>query len=167
MKNTENEKVAQPQTYSIARSEIEKLKRTDKSLGELFEAYLHTNYVVKDEDVFLTIRIQEKNFDLDNLFNQSQTENAAFMTAYNPYSKELSRTENESRQKKLIKLLNEKGYKFFYGYGEDETGEWQPEPSLFILGIEFQNALKLARKFKQNAFIYLEKGKAPILISSL
>jgi hypothetical protein len=165
MENTSGNKSASPEFNSITGAEIERFQGSENNLGELFEAYLNTNYVVEDRGLELIIRIAEKNSDADNLFTESSVQGGAFLTAYNPYSQELSRSENESRQKELIDFLNEEDYEFFYGYGEGEDGQWKPEPSLFILGIDFQKAFDLARRFEQNAFVYVEKGKAPILIS--
>lgn len=155
-----------PEGNSTTQTDIEKYKADSANLGQLFEEYLNTNYVVSDGGVELTMRIHEKNSDLDDVFSKEGEKTGVFLTAYNPHSKELSRAENESRQAELISILKEKGYKFFYGYGEGDNVNWKPEPSFLIVGIDFQNSLDLAGKFEQNAFVYLEKGKPPILIKS-
>lgn len=134
---------------------------------ELFKAYLETNYVVEDANLKMIIRIGEQNPDSDNLFTETRTQSGAFLTAYNPYSKELSRTENENRQKELLALLNKENYKIFNGCGKGKDESWQPEPSFLVLGIDYQQALALAQRFEQNAFVYLVKGEAPALVKSI
>ncbi len=143
-----------------------KLKSNKDELDELFEAYLKTDYIVRDETINLTLRIDEKNSDLEDLLVKNESNSAAFLTAYNPFSQLLSRAENEKRQEELVSLLKEKGCKFLYGCGESQTDDWAPEPSVLILGIDCQTALELARRFEQNAFLFIEKGSAPKLISS-
>ncbi len=41
-----------------------------------------------------------------------------------------------------------------------------PEPSVLVLGIDFNKAFEIARRFEQNAFVFAEKGKPPMLINS-
>ncbi len=143
-----------------------KLKTNHDALNQLFEAYLKTDYVVKDETINLTLRIDEKNSDLEDLLVKNESNSAAFLTAYNPFSQQLRRLENEKRQEELVSILKEKGYKFLYGYGESQTDDWTAEPSVLILGVDCQTALEIARQFEQNAFLFIEKSNAPKLISS-
>ncbi len=143
-----------------------KKQSNNDDLENLFEAYLQTDYIISDESVNLTLRVNEKNSELDSLLTMYQTNSAAFLTAYNPYSKPLSQVENEKRQETLVSILKEKGYILFKGFGQGRTGNWQPEPSVMIMGINFQTALEFARQFEQNAFIFLEKSKSPKLIKS-
>ena len=143
-----------------------KLKTNHDALNQLFEAYLKTDYVVKDGTIDLTLRIDEKNSDLDNLLIKYQSVSAAFLTAYNPYSQQLSRLENEKRQGELVSILKAEGYNFLYGYGQSQTEDWSPEPSVLILEINCQTAMEFARQFEQNAFLFIEKSTAPKLISS-
>lgn len=151
---------------AIIQNPIEILQGNSENLGELFESYLKTDYVIEDGAVNLRLRIGEKNSGLDELLLKFEEETSGFLTAYNPYSRELSRAENETRQTELISILKENGYKFFYGYGQGDNADWMLEPSVLVLGIDFNNALEIARKFEQNAFMFSEKGKAPLLINS-
>ncbi len=143
-----------------------KKQSNNDDLENLFEAYLQTDYIISDETVDLTLRVNEKNSELDSLLTKYQTNSATFLTAYNPYSKPLSQVENEKRQETLVSILKEKGYTLLKGFGQSRTGNWQLEPSVMIIGINFQTALELARQFEQNAFIFLEKSKSPKLIRS-
>ncbi len=132
--------------------------------NELLEAYLKTAYVISDEAFNFTLRVNEKNSDLDDLLRLYQKEFAAFLTAYNPRSELLNRSENEKRQRELISILEAKGYQFLGGYGQSQTSDWSPEASVLILGMDLQTASKLARRFEQNAFLFIAKGAAPELI---
>jgi hypothetical protein len=131
---------------------------------ELFKAYLESDYVVKDAGVNITIQVGEKNADLDNLFTKTGKSTGSFLTAYNPYSKELSSEENESRQDKLLSAIKTEDFQFYNGYGKGKDESWQPEPSILILGIDRDQSIALAQQFEQNAIIFLEKGKEPILV---
>lgn len=147
-------------------SSIKRFQGSAENLGELYESYLKTDYVVEDGAANLTLRIGEKNSDLEELLLKFRAETSAFLTAYNPYSKQLSRAENETRQTELLSVLKNDGYKFFYGYGQGKNEDWTPEPSVLVLGIDFNKAFELARRFEQNAFVFTKNGKPPILINS-
>ena len=107
------------------------------NLGELFESYLKTDYIIEDGAVNLSLKIGEKNSDLEDLLLKFRANTSAFLTAYNPYSRKLSRSENETRQTELLSILKENGYKFFYGYGQGDNADWAPETSVLVLGIDF------------------------------
>ena len=47
---------------------------------------------------------------------------------------------------------------------KDRSGNWDGEPSHFVLGIEYANAYQLAEKFKQNAFLWCGADAIPKLI---
>jgi ADP-ribosylglycohydrolase len=151
---------------TMTQSSVERFQGNSENLGELFESYLKTDYVIEDGAVNLRLRIGERNSDLDELLLKFGESTSIFLTAYNPCSKEINRAENETRQTKLISILKDNGYKFFYGYGQGDSADWTPEPSVLVLGIDFNKAFELARRFEQNAFIFAEKGKPPMLINS-
>lgn len=152
--------------FTMTQSPIERFQGNADNLGELFESYLKTDYVIEDGAVNLSLRIGEKNSDLEELLLKFRENTSAYLTAYNPYSKQLSRAENEIRQTELISILKENGHKFFYGYGQGDNADWTPEPSVLVLGIDFNKAFEIARRFEQNAFVFAEKGKPPVLINS-
>jgi ADP-ribosylglycohydrolase len=141
---------------------IEEQLGSAENLGEFYEAYLKTSYVV--EDISVTLRVGEANADLNRLLASYEQESAAFLTAYNPYSKELPSQENEARQNELFALLKERNYEYFKGFGAGDDSSWGPEPSVLIPDIDPTAALAIARRFQQNAIVFIAKGKPPVLV---
>jgi hypothetical protein len=135
-------------------------------LKELREAYLRTNYVVDDGAVQLTLRIDERNIALDDLLSEYKKQVCAFITACNPRSKPLSKAENKARHRELLNELEANHYQYFHGYGASETSDWEPEKSVLIVGINYETALDLARRYDQNAFVYIERDCPPVLVWS-
>lgn len=127
--------------------------------------YLQAKYVVFDKPEELVLHVGQKNQGLDVLLERESAQTWAFLTAYNPYSKQLTKSENEARQAELIQSLNSENLRFIDGYGaSDEPGEWEAEPSVLILGIEKEAALAIARRFEQNAILYGRIFEEPELV---
>jgi hypothetical protein len=75
----------------------------------------------------------------------------AFLTAWNPGSRQLSRPENERRQAQLVRELGR--YRLFHGEGRDDAGLWPPELSVLALGIPLAEALERGRAWGQVAVL--------------
>ena len=101
---------------------------------------------------------------VEALLRHMNASEAAFITAYNPGSVSLCEAENAASQEKLLNDLNFQGLQFFRGRGIDPTGAWKPEPSVLVFAITRDNAHALAKKYGQNAFVYLACGAAPELV---
>lgn len=126
---------------------------------ELVEAYRAADYVVHEPS--LVIRIGEPNAALDALL--ADAGRAAFLTAANPGSERRGDEENDRLLASLRKTLEEAGWRCLEGEGRDPAGAWPAEPSFLVLGILRAQALELARRFGQNAFVWCERGAAPQL----
>jgi Protein of unknown function (DUF3293) len=126
------------------------------------EIYLETNYIVQDGESQFVFRIGETN--VDELLNRYEATSWAFITAHNPYSRQLSIAENETRQSELTDLVKSKNLRFVEGFGECTTPGWEHEMCLFIFNIELTLAIELAKKYEQNAIVYGELGGVPQLI---
>ena len=114
--------------------------------------YRQARYVVEDGDVKVTIRLDDDNAALNAFLHERGAETWAFMTAFNPRSTPLTETENQARQSKLIAQLTEAGYTFLEGYGTGD--DWDPEPSLFVLGISRDKAVSIAAGYGQHAILW-------------
>lgn len=90
----------------------------------------------------------------------SNADHAAIITAFNPNSYLHTRIENLARQQQLMTLIKKHGFEFFSGRNIDPRGEWPDEESFLILGLDFDCANNLARKFDQNAFVWIEHNQA-------
>ena len=131
---------------------------------ELEDVFRLTNYVVRKSESEIVIRIGELCPALDQLLEENAAASWAFLTAWNPYSQQLADEENTARQNLLIEELNSRGMTYFHGAGEDPNGEWPPEESVLIFGIELDEAIALAKRFEQNAIVFGRLGEAARLI---
>lgn len=129
-------------------------------MNDLIEAYKNTKYIVFDLN--LTIVIDKSNLEINELLVKHNTKEWAFITAYNPYSRALTNEENRIRHNKLIEMT--KNYVTFEGHGVGQDPIWEPELSLFIIGISKVEASKIGKKFEQNAIVYGELNNSPELI---
>ena len=129
----------------------------------LLEAYRQAEYVafVQPE---ISLRVGEGSAPLNALLAAEGASSAAFVTAYNPDSKTFADKWNRELGMFLEHDTGVKGFKYIHGEGRDPSGEWQPEQSLLILGINKDEANGLARKYAQNAFVFVKAGEAPELV---
>ncbi len=126
---------------------------------ELIDAYRQADYVVREPRI--VVRIGEANVALDALIGAAG--GAAFLTAANPRSERRSEEENRRRMALLETELHAAGCRYLEGEGRDPKRTWA-EPSFLVLGIARAEALRLARRFEQNAFVWCETGKPAELV---
>jgi hypothetical protein len=129
-------------------------------MNDLIEAYKNTKYIVFDLN--LTIVIDKSNLEINELLVKHNTKEWAFITAYNPYSRVLTNEENRIRHNELIEMTE--NYVTFEGHGVGQDPIWEPELSLFIIGISKVEASKIGKKFEQNAIVFGELNNSPELI---
>ena len=122
---------------------------------QLIKAYRNTVYEVHSQGQDIHLYIGKVNRELVALMKQKGVTTAAFLTAFNPFSKQLSIEENQSAQEKLLSDLDKLSISIVRGQGKDETGLWPPEPSVLALGISLQEAENLADRYSQNAFVWV------------
>jgi len=131
----------------------------------LWKAYEESDFIVHSIPEFV-LNIGQFSDQLMQLLSFHKVTTAAFLTAYNPFSKQLSRDENSTRQSNLLKEMQSRGINFLQGLGQHPDQKWEGEPSLLILGIAFEAAKKLARTYEQNAFVWCDESCIPKLIAS-
>lgn len=131
---------------------------------ELIDAYHATTYHVQLPGGDISFRANEPAPKINAFTADQGATTWIFITAYNPYSQQLSLEENEQRQVLLKNLLVTLGYRFYEGAGVGDSGEWPPEPSLFVLGLTQEKALAFGRVFEQNALIFCEVGGVPEIL---
>ena len=129
-------------------------------------AYRQTSFFADTPRGYLRLRIDERNPELDAVLAAEGAQSWAYVTACNPGSVALSKSENVQRQQMLEQAVREAGFVFFRGEGVGDDGQWSPEPSLLILGITRAQAVDLGRRFGQRAIVYGEAGGSPLLLPS-
>jgi hypothetical protein len=131
--------------------------------NDLLNSYNQAEYYIdgfKDP-----IKIGQINQDVEDLLRQNKATSWCFITAWNPLSEEIPMPENLERNKRLRKDLAK--YTILAGEGRDPQGEWTPERSLLVIGISEKDAKALARKYRQRAIVFGEKGKSAELIETI
>lgn len=81
----------------------------------------------------------------------------AFLTAWNPGSRKLSRPENERRQAELVRELSGR-YRLFHGRGVGDDGAWA-ELSVLALGIPHSEAIARGHAWGQLAVLLGSRGE--------
>ena len=119
---------------------------------QLIEAYKNTLYKIYKPP--LEIKVGSCSSALDELLQENGIVSWTYITAYNPFSEELTDEENSRRHAELIALLTDHTY--FEGEGLGTDPEWKPEKSILIIGITKEDAKSLGTKFQQNAIVYGE-----------
>jgi hypothetical protein len=129
----------------------------------IINAYLETNYCVFGEFPFV-MRIAIANEALAKLYKRYDASCGVFVTASNPYSKNVGEALNSARQAELSKELERRKLIFFEGAGKHPTGTWQSEPSYFVLGLSLDAAKDLGKKYEQNAIVWCGADAVPELV---
>lgn len=131
--------------------------------AELVSAYAATDFIVFDEGEEWSINVDVASPRVDALLARYATESATIVTAFNPRSRVLTGEENAARHAALCIMLRERQWPFLLGEGRDPTGQWIPETECIVFGTSLRDGLALARRFDQNAIVFLERGRAPRL----
>lgn len=120
---------------------------------ELVQAYKATCYSILNPKI--EIYLGNENEALQSFLREESFVSWCFITAWNPFSKELSLEENTALNKKLESDLIH--YTIFPAIGKDTLGEWPPEISFFVGNISKEKSLFLGKKYEQNAIVYGEE----------
>ena len=121
---------------------------------ELWQAYRATSYEAETPAGRVRLRIGAKSPDVDRLLAENGLSSWAFVTAFNPFSKALTDTENEERHQRLLHELTDHGRPVYEGSGVPDHPDWNAETSVMILGIEREAAVRLAVRYGQNAIVF-------------
>ena len=130
----------------------------------LRDHYLRTSYRVTGVTPAIDIRIDQPCPELDALLDRRATRCWAFVTAWNPGSKQLDASENQRRQAALEAEVRQGGYVFYRGAGVPDGKDWDPEESLLVVDINRDEAMKLGKKYEQAAVVFGQHGAGAELI---
>lgn len=127
---------------------------TDDSRCPFAAAYLATDYrVCRSPLGSFVIRCGEPSPPASALLADERVGQWAFITAENPGSVLLARAANAERMREMQAAVEAAGYRHYPGLGQGSAGDWPPETSLFVLGIEEAEAMALGRRFGQQAIV--------------
>jgi hypothetical protein len=122
----------------------------------LLELYAATRYEVHLPHGTVVLRHGELSPAIDALLTPAAP-SWAFITAWNPGSRRLSRPVNEQRQRALIRELSGR-FRLFPGAGTADDGSWPAELSVLALGISEAEALERGRAWGQVAVLFGTKN---------
>uniref|UniRef100_UPI0033419DEC DUF3293 domain-containing protein n=1 Tax=Castellaniella defragrans TaxID=75697 RepID=UPI0033419DEC len=129
----------------------------------LRQAYLDADYTVLANPPF-TLRIGETSAELIRLYARLNCERCIYLSACNPRSRILRPAANARRTRALTAALARGGWNPIAGEGRDPRGRWPAEQSLLVPGLRIPEALALARRFGQNAFVAADHHGIPELV---
>lgn len=110
------------------------------------------------------IRVGERSADADALLADAGVECWAYITACNPRSVPHSTAENAALMTRLTHVVRARGLAHMAGVGVGTDSAWPPEPSLFVLGLDVDEALALARDCDQLAIVCGRRGAPARLV---
>lgn len=124
-------------------------------------AYLATAYrVTASPRGGFDIRCGGVSEKLEALLADSGCATWAFISACNPGSVPLDGAANRTRHDALHVEVRLRGLTLYPGIGIGDAGDWPPEESLLILGIDEAAAVALGRRFGQRAIVVGTRGTA-------
>lgn len=130
---------------------------------ELVAAYEKTEFRVLEPRAF-TLRIGMTSEELKAVYVELGVSKAAFLTAWNPLSQEMSPEANDRAQALLVRKLALDGFVTWNGLGLDPSGDWPGEDSVFVPGISLEQAKTLGCQFHQNAIVWTGEDATPQLV---
>jgi hypothetical protein len=127
------------------------------------EAYQNAEYVIFAEPE-LVLLVGNYSEALKAIMTKTPFKQAAFITAYNPYSEIFDESENLKRHATLSTELTQLGFSFLLGEGRDKERQWPSEISVLVLNILNDTAKTLGNKYGQNAILWIEEDAIPQLL---
>lgn len=131
--------------------------------ADTLQAYRETLFIVHTAEP-VVLRVDVASASLLQMYRDTGTDRCAFITACNPHSQQQSDAANAERQAKLERDLKKQSWAICGGMGQHPSGFWPGEPSFLILGITFDDAQALGRKYEQNAIVWSGPDAVPKLV---
>ena len=125
----------------------------------LIEAFLDTDYALRDGGVWRVVRIGERHPGIEKLAGA----NGVFITGWNPFGKRANDAANEARNRSMARILAARGYRTLPHQGISADGEWA-EDGFFVRDMRVATARRLARAFGQLAIVAIARGRKAELI---
>jgi len=125
----------------------------------LIEAFLDTDYAVRDGGVWRVVRIGERHPGIEKLIKAR----GVFITGWNPFGKRADAAANAARNRSMARILAARGYRTLPHQGIGSDGDWA-EDGFFVRDMRVATARHLARAFGQLAIVSIARGRKAELI---
>lgn len=133
-------------------------------MSDLERAYRRAVYRLELPAGPLDLEIDRPSAPLARLLCEHGVRCAAFLTAWNPGSVLTDPELNRAAQAALLEAVARLGHPTLPGVAVDPDGVWPNEDSVLVLGIDLTAARGLARRFGQNALVWIGAGAIPTLV---
>lgn len=133
----------------------------DTSLEAAYRAAL---YVVELPGGSVALRVDEPSPALRDWLRGQPGTCAALLTAHNPAGRQQDAQANDRAQAELLRILVARGHALAPGSNRDPAGLWPDERSVLAAGVPQAEALALARRFGQNALLWMAGDGIPRLV---
>ena len=130
----------------------------------LLDAFMQSQYVINDIPSSPLI-IGKHNVEVDDLLKRHNSEYGIFITAWNPYSRQMSEQDNDHKQSQLIASIDNTMHHVYDAIGQSQDKQWQ-ESSLFITNMTLEQGHELAKQYGQLGFVCHEVGEMTQLVLS-
>ncbi|WP_236572483.1 DUF3293 domain-containing protein [Burkholderia sp. 8Y] len=128
----------------------------------ILSAYRAALYRIHGEPA-IDMMIGEENGAVAALLARHGVSSAVFVTAFNPFGRELSAEQNAARQHMLEARIAQSGLTALPGEGRDPKGIWTAEASFLVLGADTHDADDFMLAFEQNAVVVVMSDGLPQL----
>lgn len=118
----------------------------------LLDAFSGTDFIINVSPE-VRVRVGDRSTDLARLLHRHGAQSAIVVTAFNPFSAELSIDINRLRQLHLHQGLEQRGLRSLDAEGRDPSGQWAPEPSLLVLDASSEQAEQMMVSYQQHAIV--------------
>lgn len=125
----------------------------------LIEAFLDTDYAVRDGGTWRVVRIGERHPGIEKLIKAR----GVFITGWNPFGKRADAAANAARNRSMARILAARGYRTLPHQGIGSDGNWA-EDGFFVRDMRIATARNLARAFGQLAIVAIARGRKAELI---
>ena len=136
---------------------------TCKASKEYADAYAKTEFTVFGPDEHV-LRIGQGAQEAASWLRRHGAQSATVVTAWNPFSCELSPEQNQERQLRLQQELATTGLHTLTAQGQDKQSEWPAEPSLCVFDGTPDQIDSWLVKFEQNAVVQVDTNGACTLL---
>jgi hypothetical protein len=130
---------------------------------ELVAAYRSAEYWIGDGADAFCMTIDQHSMALEKLYRDRGVSGAAYITAFNPYSRKTSPAGNEAAHQALLTNLQQRGVPTLHAVSKDREGRHQ-EKGLLALGLHPEAAQALGNLFEQNAIVVAGADATPQLV---
>jgi hypothetical protein len=132
--------------------------------ASLVAAYRATRYEVTAATPPFALCVDEPSVALAACHRAHDVRCSAFVTAWNPGSRQAAAAVNSAAGTALEQRLRVRGYRLLAGRGVDPAGRWPAEDSVLVLGLERDAAREIARQFGQAGLVWAGDDAVPRLV---